>query len=601
MAKAQADSVGFDDDVSITKLFMRRFIAKLRDMLPIEDVDKALRKARSSAGGTMKSRKRKTTYADGESALKFADDRDPIFTPKKEKSAVGYKDASAMGEQCGACRFFSMGGACNLVEGSILPDAVCDLFEVRMLTFKDRNVADLCAGSRCDASVLLFNELQEFSDPPEWIPFLPKPGEYSSPKYGKIVITNERNENFIRNFDDGVYQTKLPISSEHIDADPEGAYGWIEGMRMNEDGSVDAKVMWTDRGVEAIENDRFMYFSPEFHDVYKDNKEVIHKDVAVGGALTTRPFFKEDDMRPLVASDGVLTFSEGDNAITFTTAAHRRKEEDMETSANKDEGAAEEKGALTRFREGLVTWIEGFKDEGEGSPKASKFKAKAKDNAEDEEDEDGKNKKGKKPLFGGKKAKPFTKGNDNDRTINAEEDAERIAALEQENAAFKAREERDSSDLVKANDRIEALEDRNEAASFHEVVNGGGDPDKRWFGKPSVHVEHMLDLKKAFGEGSKQLKHYIATQQAQVTAMNIAGLFDERGSGFSLDVEDAEADTPSGALGELRKLATDLVKTSKGSKDPLTFERAFVEVSAENPELKKKYREQFRSRDTVRS
>ncbi len=365
---------------------------------------------------------------------------------------------------------------------------------------------------------------------------------------------------------------------------------------MNEDGGVDAKVLWTDRGIEAIENDRFMYFSPEFHDVYKDNKEVIHKDVAVGGALTTRPFFKEDELRPLVASDGVLTFSEGGQAITFTTAAHRRKEAEMQTSAKGDEGA-EEKGAFARFREGLTSFIEGFKEDEADPIKATKSKA----NAEDDDDEDDKKKKKGKP-FGGKKAKPFTKGNDADRTINAEgdEDAERIAALEQENAAFKAREGRDSKDLIKANERIEALEDRNEVATFHEIVNGGGDPEKRWFGKPSTHVEHMLSLRKAFGEDSKELKHYIATQQASVTAMNTAGLFDERGSGFVPDAEDADTATPTGALAKLRKLATERVKDSKGTDKPVSFEVAFVEVSADHPDLKKKYREQFRSRDTVR-
>ena len=148
----------------------------------------------------------------------------------------------------------------------------------------------------------LFNEF-EFAEPPDWIPFLPKPGEFSHASYGKVAITPERNAQFVSNFKSGIYQTQLPIDAEH-QTKLSGAMGWVRDMRLNEDGSADAKVEWTDRGKAMLTENRFKYFSPEFFETWTDpatNQQ--HQDVAIGGALTTRPFFKESSLRPLVASE----------------------------------------------------------------------------------------------------------------------------------------------------------------------------------------------------------------------------------------------------------------------------------------------------------
>lgn len=577
-----------DDDVPLTKLFLRRFVAGLKKLLPDKDVNAVMKSARSSAGGEMKKRRRSASEP-----MTFDDDFTPAFRPKKDKATVSYAEASVVGEQCQICRFY-LGGACRLVEGTIFPDFVCDLFEEKLQIFSD-NIADLCAGSRCNAELQLFNELQEFAEPPEWIPYLPKPGEYNSPKYGDIFITKERNENFIRNFEDGVYQTKLPISSEHIDADPEGAYGWIEGMRMNEDGSVDAKVLWTDRGVEAIENDRFMYFSPEFHDVYKDNKEVIHKDVAVGGALTTRPFFKEEDLGLLVATEGVLTFSEGDNKIRFMTAAHRRKEDDMKTSA-KDKGgagASKDPGKFQQFREGLAGLLKKFGDDSEGDGGQSAASSPAELAAQAAEAEKVKIAEAEKVKAAEEKVALEAKAAN--EKLNA---AERFQALETENRTLKATEVQHAVDAKKSVDRIEALEMTEQRGRFELIAMGEGQAENRWTGKIVDHIEHMLSLKKAFGENSNEFKHYVNGQKANVVAMNTAGLFKERGSLYGLEPEEG-IETPEGALAELKKKASELQVAAATTDKPLTHEQAMELAGQQNPKLKKTYREQFRSANTV--
>jgi hypothetical protein len=84
-------------------------------------------------------------------------------------------------------------------------------------------------------------------------------------------------------------------------------------MRQNADGSADAQVEWTDRGRAFFKDDRFRYFSPEWYDRWEDPAtRAQHSDVAIGGAICTRPFFKPPALRPLFASEQGLTIDESD-------------------------------------------------------------------------------------------------------------------------------------------------------------------------------------------------------------------------------------------------------------------------------------------------
>jgi hypothetical protein len=152
----------------------------------------------------------------------------------------------------------------------------------------------------------IFNDISSYAEPPEWIPYLPKAGKYKHPRYGDIKLTKERAAAFVDNFKNAIYQDRLPIDAEH-QTKLSGALGWITDMRLNDDGSADAKVDWTKRGVSLIEGEQFKYFSPEWFESWNDPATGnLHKDVAIGGALTTRPFFKHGSLRPLVASEGRL-------------------------------------------------------------------------------------------------------------------------------------------------------------------------------------------------------------------------------------------------------------------------------------------------------
>lgn len=50
-------------------------------------------------------------------------------TAKRAQSEVAYGPAYSPAERCGNCVHFDGQGTCELVEGTISPEGVCDLFE----------------------------------------------------------------------------------------------------------------------------------------------------------------------------------------------------------------------------------------------------------------------------------------------------------------------------------------------------------------------------------------------------------------------------------------------------------------------------------------
>lgn len=172
---------------------------------------------------------------------------------------------------------------------------------------------DLAEIAASGAMFRLFTEVA-FAEPPARVPLLPKPGTYKHPSYGEITLTPERIANFVRNLNAAVYQRAVPIDAEH-QSKLSGALGYFSTAALNDDGSADAEVEWTDRGKALLAAGGFKYVSPEWYDRWTDPAtEVEHQDVLVGLALTSRPFFKDGSLRPLVAREGelVAAFAESD-------------------------------------------------------------------------------------------------------------------------------------------------------------------------------------------------------------------------------------------------------------------------------------------------
>lgn len=221
-------------------------------------------------------------------------------------------------------------------------------FPMGML-YTDRTVslADAC---KAGEPWRLFNEAPGiFAEPPEWMPVLPIPGNYKHPVYGAIDITPERNANFVGNFNDGVYQEKVPIDAEH-ETKLSGAVGYVVELRQNDDGSVDGRAEWNERGTALIEGDRYAYVSPEWYEQWADPiSGESYDDILIGVALTNHPYFKDKALRPLVASERGIASTErpvgGEYGDGGTFTPWTASEAPVTGTAAKDDKAPVDKAA----------------------------------------------------------------------------------------------------------------------------------------------------------------------------------------------------------------------------------------------------------------
>lgn len=301
-----------NDASTPSREFLRQLFGLLKADMSEEDLADAVKKARAKAGGFMGARSRKRKKEEEELQANTPGHETLVDPRKKHKNnkAVKYRESATSAEsvnmtpledqeRCGTCAFYQF-GRCQLVEGDIGAYYVCALFEKPTQTFND--IYEMCDVE--DGESFLFFEVNVPADK-TWIPYLPTPGQYKHPKYGTIGLSKERNAHFVHQFEKRVYGQNIPIDIEHDPAtltNP-GPMGYATALRQNSDGSVDAHIEWTPVGLKTIETGMYRYFSPQWREVWHDAEGDVHTDVAVGGALTARPFFKEKYLRPLVASE----------------------------------------------------------------------------------------------------------------------------------------------------------------------------------------------------------------------------------------------------------------------------------------------------------
>ena len=371
----------------------------------------------------------------------------------------------------------------------------------------------------------IFNEMSRYAEPPEWIPLMPKPGEFAHPEYGKIEITASRNEHFIQNFKDAVYQSQLPINAEHK-PDEQGASGWITDMRLNEDGSIDGKVQWTDLGQAAVKNDRFKYISPEWFDEWTSKSTgETHQDVLSGAALTVRPFFKEDSLRPLVANEKGL----------FALEDSRNLKPKGRISGIWNEGTT------TR----TMTAFEPIKTEVKTMAESDKKPdpAVAKGMSEDEIKQFGE----LKTLVDTQTAQLKTLG-------------EQLAAKDTE--------------LKEATGQVKTMREDMRRTRLTAMASG-------WIGEPKEHVsmlEFIADNEEK-GEESERFKSYVERQRAFAEQAKAGKLFAELG-------HDGDPKAGSSALARMNAEADKLVAADP----KLTHAQAFNQVMEKQPQLYNEYR-----------
>jgi len=116
---------------------------------------------------------------------------------------------------------------------------------------------------------------------------------YHTPAYGPVEITDQKIQNFIRNFRDGVRGQEIAINYEHgIDvAKGNKAAGWLRDAVIK-DNKLMLGIDFTEPAKNELKNKEWKYFSLEWDDewLHPDGEEI--QDVIIGGALTNRPIAK---------------------------------------------------------------------------------------------------------------------------------------------------------------------------------------------------------------------------------------------------------------------------------------------------------------------
>jgi hypothetical protein len=392
--------------------------------------------------------------------------------------------------------------------------------------------------------------LGRFSEPPQWIPYLPVPGVYTHPRYGKVVVSRERNERFVENFSKQVYQDRLPIDAEH-ETKLSGAFAWVTGLRLNpNDESVEAQVQWTDRGRKMIEQDRFRYFSPEWLETWTDPASgQVYRDIATGGALTTRPFFKPGSLRPLVASEDELFV--------------------LENVGVTDEGRQVGSLVPLSFSEEDPDAVDDPDEEDNGINPAD---LDDEDDAEDVDD---------------------TAEFEEEDTAVPPENTEDVTVVEMSEQMLRRFDEMEASlrTMTEQRDTLQATVDRQQGTldsmaqesrrrRFTDLVMGRGEGGDglTWFGDIQVHVGQLEFLASAAGEESEQFRSYVETNRASAAQLRDNRLFSTIGSG-------GDNYSPSTAWGKIEAKAKALMTSSNG----LSFDQAVEQAQSENPQLYAEY------------
>jgi hypothetical protein len=366
-----------------------------------------------------------------------------------------------------------------------------------------------------------------------WIQFLPQPGTYVHPKFGDVVITPERNKRMVDSVKSQVYQEKIPLDLEH-DLKVSGAVGWISDMRLNEDGSADAFVEWTDRGQEVRKGNRFRYISPEWFRQWKDPATgQEHQDVVAGGALTTRPFFKDKVLRALVASERGVEVVGREQFAGGNGSDDEMDDQTDEESEEADEAPEDESG-------------EDMTDE------------------ESEEEEEFVEPEG------------FSEAQAS--AIEAYVEA-RIATVSE---SFAEQLKAETTKRETAEKALRVLTDERRRERFTELVRNR-DAGAPWVGGVDKHVPVLEKFAETFGEDSDAFTDYVELQRQTAEQVKASQAFSEIGSSASASTDG------SGPMSRLNAMAAERQKAAP----TLTREQAFSEVVS-TPEGARLYAETIR-------
>jgi hypothetical protein len=440
-----------------------------------------------------------------------------------------------------------------------------------------------------DFEYSLFMEVKGFAeattgegDAPEWIPILPKPHEYKHPVYGDIKITRARNEQFINNFQNAVYQDELPLDAEH-ETKLSGAYAWITDMRMNQDDSVDARVRWTPRGKDLVRRGGFRYVSPEWYDKWEDpGTGVVHNDVLVGGALTKRPFFKAPYLRPLVATEQGLMTVEGEFL------------QDALISNDTDNPVVEDRGEIQMSEitkdqfdalQATVSKLSESLDDANKTITALQQKNDALAATEQKFSEVNETLgKVQGVIAGLEQERDTAKAASETLAATVTEQVKTVEELKVAKEAAEKFSESQAKMLEEATSHINTMKASERRQRFSDEVLGRGENKVAWYGDVAANVAMLEKLADKFGEEDETFVSYMTNQRALAAQVQQSDLFKEVGN--SRDI--VPANTASGRFDEaVRKYMSESGKNE---------DEAYAHIALTEDKLYTEYTQELRTR-----
>lgn len=113
------------------------------------------------------------------------------------------------------------------------------------------------------------------------------------PAYGEVVITQEDLESMVNNYKLKATGVDLAVNEDHKKGE---AFAWFKEVFLSYDKqTLLAQVVWNTKGIQALSNKEYRYFSPELKFNYvHPHTGIAYGPTLLGGALTNYPFLKMD-------------------------------------------------------------------------------------------------------------------------------------------------------------------------------------------------------------------------------------------------------------------------------------------------------------------
>lgn len=166
---------------------------------------------------------------------------------------------------------------------------------------------------------------------PVWLEALPA-REYHTPFYGKVPVTLDKLNNFVKHFKEGVRGQEIPVDFEHgMDrAKGDKAAGWFKDVKVDKSSddptqfSLWVQADFTEEAKKEIKDRQWKYVSLDWEDEWTDNDGNKFSDVIAALGLTNRPVAKK--IMPINFSEKMLADVDTEGMQTLMAALMEHKE-----------------------------------------------------------------------------------------------------------------------------------------------------------------------------------------------------------------------------------------------------------------------------------